>query len=130
MRQHGTLWDGYGQRTAPDRSPLSGSTAGQSLPAIGFRWCSLFPDKPGQSDFPLRRTAPDKPGQTILVPDDESSVFPDGLGHTPLGVSGCPERRGAVRLNGSFLVAAGRGGRRAAENHSLQNFEIGLHRGR
>lgn len=75
------------------------------------------------------RTLPDK---SSFVRDDESLVFPDRHGHTPKGVSSCPNRRGAVQsstLNGSFLVAAGRGGRRAAENQSLQNFEIGLHRG-
>ena len=43
-----------------------------------------------------KRTCPDK---SAFVPTDEAAAKPDRRGHTPLGVSVCPDRRG------SFLVA-------------------------
>lgn len=73
------------------------------------------------------RQFPTHPYKSGLVGNHDSSAYPDRHRHHPIGVSGvgCD----VARLNGSFLVAAGCGGRGAAENQSLKNFQIGLHRG-
>jgi len=73
-----------------------------------------------------------RPDSSAFVRNHESSAFPDGLGHTPLGVSGCPERRGAVRTqigsSGSLLNLARGGDHGAPEVHSQKKTQIGLHR--
>jgi|tagenome__1003787_1003787.scaffolds.fasta_scaffold20989225_5 hypothetical protein len=50
-------------------------------------------DDIGSRDTAEYRTRPDS---SVLIRSDDSSAFPDGLGHTPSGVSGCPEPTWAI----------------------------------